>query len=677
MTETQNLSIPHIQHSVDHLTTPTKRSHRHKRSFAISGDFEFLKAPPPSSTSNNITNGPTLIPPFETFISSEIDQMKHNTTTSSSPSIPNKLPDTDYSNLFTPKKKNDLIDSPNLSFFITQETKFSSPIKGVPDAIIDLDDALKSKPRSFKSHRRTESAPAGLEFIFDPFYIFDNNKNRYNDCSSSYVNNPIEEEEEEDIYEDNNSLNNNNDNNNANTNTYKYRQKFSQLNKDTRDQITNSEDSENIPNGLMSPMRPSSPLFQSISRDYNASPIKNNSNFELNDTYNAMRIKGQKQRYSHYTKQLTNTINTTNPLLGSTSYGNTLKVKSNSGYTTTTIQSHSLKEQPSMSSLCSNFSKTSLTPANTPHLQQTNTPSTPISYSEYKKPSFIESHTNNIANNNNTTNNIGNVSYRNLNKKSWIDQTRRQMSPNKFYRQQQQQTKGFSQSWNTRYFNNDNITKKPTTNGTQSSFNFETKAYYIEYNVDQKNKKPSNEAQDNILDNVYQTDSTYTNETNKLDEANKSTLSKDILLGEPGDVVDLSASSGQDQLSNNTSNIADNTRRTMTPLKDTEEETTDFDNPEIRVDERASSISKKIIDKNTANSNSTFDRNTPPTQPSKSVITKSKEVTTLNLDSHKPEIRSISDGIIQLNLNNTGNVQEKGYRKKKSRLSALLNNLFK
>lgn len=703
MAEIQNLTIPDVPHSVSHLATPSRRGHRHKRSFAISGEFEFLKQPPPpqpfsssSSSSNHIINDPTLIPPLPTFISSEAYQVKNNTppnpTILYSPLLSNKMSDPECPNLLntttTPRKRDDLFNQASPRFFISTEPKFSSPIKGVPDAIINLDDVLKTRPRSFKSHRRTESAPAGLEIIFDS-----SNPIGVNNTTSGnigYDSNPIEEEEDV----DNNEQNNSPGNNITGTHIYKYRyrQNYSHPNGDTA-----SKDGKNVANILMSPMRPSSPTFRPISGNINTSPIRNNCNSETSDIYNSMRIKGQRQRYYHYTKQLNIPSNATSPLSVPASYGNNLKVKSNNTTTTTTIQSQSLKEQSSMNSLTSNCSKTSLSPANTPSLQQYNTPSTPISYSEHKKSSFIELHNNtNATNNINNNNKIGNIPYRIPHKKSWTDQTRRQMSPNNFYGQQQQVqlqhlTKGFSQSLYTKYLNNDNNTMKLANNGTSSSFNFESKVYDIEYdddvvvNIDQDNGKSSNKTQEIIVNKIYQTDSADTDETDEtdiLDKTNGFILSKDILLGEPGDAVDLSSSKGYDQSDKNnnynSNNNIDSTRQNTTDINDTKmKTTTNFNNHEIKNNSTTSSISSKPIDRNTSSSNSTVDRAIQSPQSSRSGLSKSGEVTTPNCDSRKFEIRSISDGIMQLNINDTGKEQERRYRKKKSRLSVLINNLFK
>ena len=60
---------------------------------------------------------------------------------------------------------NQFLTSPR--FFISEEPSFTGDFKDVPDAIINLDDALRAKPRSFKSHRRTESAPADLQLSFN------------------------------------------------------------------------------------------------------------------------------------------------------------------------------------------------------------------------------------------------------------------------------------------------------------------------------------------------------------------------------------------------------------------------------------------------------------------------------------------------------------------------------
>lgn len=119
MMDSDRLKVPSgSERPVSGDRTPSRRGHRHKRSFAISQDLEFLKQPPgtPPAKSTNWTTSPV---------------------------------------------RNDL--SPR--FFMSEEPTYSHD---VPNAIIDLDDALTTKPKSFASHRRAESAPANLILPFRP-----------------------------------------------------------------------------------------------------------------------------------------------------------------------------------------------------------------------------------------------------------------------------------------------------------------------------------------------------------------------------------------------------------------------------------------------------------------------------------------------------------------------------
>lgn len=130
--------------------TPKRRGHRHKRSFAVSGDFEFLKK-------DSILKNP--IPNFEQ------DQRVDNGMLTPA-AVPREHFDTGVP--LSSSTYNDPSNQPYTSpkFFMSEEPTFTGNFKNVPDAIINLDDVLKTKPRSFKSHRRTESAPADLQLAF-------------------------------------------------------------------------------------------------------------------------------------------------------------------------------------------------------------------------------------------------------------------------------------------------------------------------------------------------------------------------------------------------------------------------------------------------------------------------------------------------------------------------------
>ncbi|CAR29063.1 ZYRO0F18260p [Zygosaccharomyces rouxii] len=307
MADTQHLQVtappPPSMGNENVETTPYRRGHRHKRSFAISGDFEFVKTMEPSS-----------VPPPLPF-----------NVTSPTPMSPAPL-EPEYAAKPTPSA----LQSPK--FFVSEDPKFSSPFKGVPDAIINLDDALKTKPRSFKSHRRAESAPADLE-------AFMNLKNFGNSNGDT-------KEESACIREEDDDDGGNND--------------------DTVRTRANAETQ------LMSPLRPRSPTPGDVRSDnlgfHSGSPSRNNTlhangggNFN-----NSLKINRQKQRYYHYTKQL--------PIQAASQ-----------------IQSQSLKGQASSGSLSSANMQTPGSMAHTPSKQMT-TPLTPVSSGN---PRFQPSHVKN------------------------------------------------------------------------------------------------------------------------------------------------------------------------------------------------------------------------------------------------------------------------------------------
>ncbi|CEP64273.1 Hlr1p LALA0_S11e00386g [Lachancea lanzarotensis] len=185
--------------------TPSRRGHRHKRSFAISQDLDFVKpaAPGTPKGSDQFSN---------TFVASSPQQQ----------------------------------DS-SLRFFMTEESTYSHD---VPNAIIDLDDALTTKPQSFTSHRRAESAPAQLIL---PFKLEPPNAH----CQPSLR---IEEEED------------------------------------------SESDTEIVTQAtLMSPLRAKSqsPFVKS---NYTAESPKASARNQYNN--NALKINKQKERYQNYTKHL-------------------------------------------------------------------------------------------------------------------------------------------------------------------------------------------------------------------------------------------------------------------------------------------------------------------------------------------------------------------------------------
>ncbi|CAI4038375.1 hypothetical protein SMKI_04G7190 [Saccharomyces mikatae IFO 1815] len=137
----ENLCPPPPSQMKD-FSTPPRNRHRHKRSFAISGDFEFLKQPISAPALASTYDSPT----FE--------------------STPRRASGINLTMLNEPQNELTLISSPSPRFFVSEESTYTSPIKGVPDAIINLDDVLINKPRMCRSHRKTKSVPVKL----DEFY---------------------------------------------------------------------------------------------------------------------------------------------------------------------------------------------------------------------------------------------------------------------------------------------------------------------------------------------------------------------------------------------------------------------------------------------------------------------------------------------------------------------------
>lgn len=301
MADTQHLQVaapPAASTGGENMdTTPYRRGHRHKRSFAISGDFEFLKTMEPSS----------VPPPLPLNITS-----------------PTTLSATGVESEYAAKPAPAGLQSPK--FFASEAPSFSSPFVGVPDAIINLDDALKTKPRSFKSHRRSESAPADLE-------VFMGVKNFNGDNSGDREEAACIQEEEDD---DGNGSGNNKDDNSNND---------------------NSDDNIDAATHLMSPLRPKSPTPGNKLGLHSGSPSKNNNlhNTGSGNFSNSLKINRQKQRYYHYAKQL--------PIQAASQ-----------------IQSQSLKGQTSSGSLSSSYMHTPGSLAHTPSKQMT-TPLTPVSNS--------------------------------------------------------------------------------------------------------------------------------------------------------------------------------------------------------------------------------------------------------------------------------------------------------
>ncbi|CCF57670.1 hypothetical protein KAFR_0D00240 [Kazachstania africana CBS 2517] len=424
MAETQHLQLPDVSPTVASFATPSKRGHRHKRSLAISGDFEFLK------------QAPSSVPPLPTYATSPNTYLK--------PAV------LDPSMVKTPQHPgNPIGTTPSPRFFISEEPRFSSPIQGVPDAIINLDDALKTRPRSFKTHRRSESAPADLEITLDfPAQI----KSKSNKPSFT-----IDEEED----------------------------------------VSDNEErpSVKLADGLLSPLRPSTPLFPDSKMEpgsKNTSPLKDHEGTNNNEKFNSLKIMKQKQRYRYYTKQL--------PVYGIDA------VSDNTG-----VQSQRLKNQASTLSLTSSISITPASNSYTPsrHLV---TPMTPDSFvDQQKQPESITG----------TLSKDRSASNRSIKFQEAI--SKRTLSP---------QRKNFQRLSNT----NINTVRRNSSTGVYSKFNFKSKEYDMPYNDVETESK---------LTLVSKSDeASISTDLNLVENevcGKKNELSKELLLGEPGDTVDLSS----------------------------------------------------------------------------------------------------------------------------------------
>lgn len=581
MTETQPFHFNDVTTpSVNNLVTPSRRGHSHRRSFAISGDFEFLKQPstsvPPLLRSDS--PDPLIGTTSDKYMTNHFEQPTN---------------DRDASNILTPRKISHGISSPSPRFFISEEPRFSSPIKGVPDAIINLDDALKTRPTSFKSHRRSESAPADLQVLMD----FKN--------ARSIPDFKIEEEESSDRIID-------------------------ELDSDTNE---DKERDNHVPLGLMSPLRPSSPSFQNYeSRDPTISPtrvtfhpqLSTPSNNLYSNKYNSLKIKRQKQRYYHYTKQLpTNISNNT--------------------------QSQILIEKKSSTSLISSESKTPASIAGTPtHI--VNTPVTPLSFKEYNNTSTDNSSGTTSANTMPVSSN-GSSTYNHL------YENRGPKSPDFPLHQQTYQK---YQALNN-YMNRSGSTKSTRKNSGHSvstSFKFQSKTYDMP--IDSNSHDNQKEAQlttDNLNATFDDTDAKTKFDSKEYSHLNLvclndsrdcskeisegATLSMDILMGEPGDKVDLS--SKNNDIINGLQNFSINSSSNSTTIlqKSKNDSLTDL----------ADSKSRK-------------------TSKNKSEIVKMPQVTRSPSDSIVG-LNNIDKGI-NSNINNKSSVKKK---KKKSKFS-IFTNLF-
>lgn len=195
--------------------TPGRR-HRHRRSAAISGDFDLVGLGLFSPTANTYTH--TLNTPNNTTSSEKDDYGKGGEDldrhfnfnneddfckkpTGDGFSFPNKTPDMNQNNqrsfiAFTspPRRPNNYSlnspirlnhsksastsNTPKTKFFLTEETNFNN--ENVPDAVIDLDEILKANTNledtnspSIPIHKRTQLTPPELsghdDFLASPF----------------------------------------------------------------------------------------------------------------------------------------------------------------------------------------------------------------------------------------------------------------------------------------------------------------------------------------------------------------------------------------------------------------------------------------------------------------------------------------------------------------------------
>ncbi|CCE63480.1 hypothetical protein TPHA_0E03910 [Tetrapisispora phaffii CBS 4417] len=480
MLDTQNLTVSAPKFaSQDTAMTPSRRGHRHKRSFAISGDFEFLKQPqqlqgqdspellqPPLSAQSLQYSKVSSHEPPKLYISEQ-----HSALQNSGGSSENNMLSSGQNPFQSPR------------FFASEEPTFSSPFEGVPDAIINLDDALRAKPGSFQAHRRTESAPADLEFLLD--------------AKTLQLHTPrIEEEEMSDIAE-------------------------SDISNSPKSNKNRNDKQQNNP-GLLSPLRPYTELkfkkhpdndeeeSPSHSRlitpsnllfsGYQHSNNSNNGDYSLNSEagtnlfnnqfseknpnpnltfthtlsrspYNSLKINKQKQR--SYNRQL--------PLSSAA-----------------TVQPQTVKEKSSANSLSSTFL---LSPASQLHSpsKPISTPGTPISYHYKQKLNGLPFPSQPASKPNNAT-------------------------PLHSFQQRSSVLRPSSAS-----------------NAHNSRFNFESKEYDLDYNKldDFYGSKYENYDNKDLMNNNSRFESQK--EAVKSNKNEDIYLSEDLLLGEPGAMVDLSS----------------------------------------------------------------------------------------------------------------------------------------
>lgn len=562
--------------SDDFTFTAPKRGHRHKRSMAISGDFDFVPVPPslPFGINNNNSGfnmqrrgsspGPILHP----------DMTNNNISSFQSP-IRSRNLEPQYSSPAVITTPTDSLDSPN--FFMSETSKFSSNIKGVPDAIINLDDILTTRPKVFgnQSHRRTESAPADLNFLLPKFAVNNSNNDHSIINNNNYRTQNILIEEESDseneftpdsnTYSDNNTLEEN-----KNLNSTKLQDKYTLHNYPSREQF-------NTQNKLMSPIKSMareqlrSLSSNVVTTEYQYSKLNSNGSTNSDSTkYNTLKINRQKERYSHYTRNYLSTskMTTTSSSLSQTS--NMLNPSSLSSSTNNSnyLQTQTLKEQVSSSSLSSVFLKTPSSSINTP-ARSASTPSTPLSdnNSETNNRKFE-----NTTNHNNVQNANMNDEYRN--KLGFIPTYKKnQTMINNFDKKKHHNNLPYSTLTFSSPNKRSNHAHSYSTNTNLNTFNFESKMYEIPYDElmdscsienDPSRKKKDTELNESTSETIRASPLLKSNDSNKFSSfssddnlpineigiespalSGSSTNDfkydlNDLLMGGPGDSVDLS-----------------------------------------------------------------------------------------------------------------------------------------
>ncbi|KAH3899541.1 uncharacterized protein SCDLUD_003818 [Saccharomycodes ludwigii] len=149
-------SVPIATSLANNNPAKRKKQHLHKRSFAVSGDFDFLitELNAQGTVDKNDVKLPLPHPKIK-------DSSTYGYNSDINRTVPNGIIDLNEALLATPPSKN---RHPYVNY--------------------------SSKPRSFNFHRRSESAPAGLDLLDGFFGSFDaTNGNYYNTHSETYKSN--------------------------------------------------------------------------------------------------------------------------------------------------------------------------------------------------------------------------------------------------------------------------------------------------------------------------------------------------------------------------------------------------------------------------------------------------------------------------------------------------------